>query len=120
MGRRSDQHYSGLRGMCPSDAGKQQEHTQQKGNTQENSKDAYHDGLPYRYFLHILFLLLLLSSQGSSVTFPGPTGFFLTFYGRTGVPPINGFDVGGEPVKGWPKTILPISKMRHTTRSSHK
>ena len=47
--------------------------------------------------------------------------FFLTFYGRTRVPPLNGFGAGtGEPVKGWPKTILPISKMRHTTRSSHK
>src|SRR6266702_1388935 len=89
MGRRSDKHNSGLRGLRPSDAGEQQENTQQKGNTQESSKDAYHDGLPDHYSIHIVFLLLLLASQCSNVTFPGPTCFFLTFYGRTGVPPIT-------------------------------
>jgi len=68
MGRRSDQHNSGLRGMRPCDAGKQQEHTQQKGNTQESSKDASHDGLPDHFSIHIVFLLLLLASQCSSVT----------------------------------------------------
>jgi hypothetical protein len=68
MGRRSDQHNSGLRGMRPSDAGKQQEVTQQKGNTQESSKDAYYDGLPDHSSLHMVFLLLLLASQCSSVT----------------------------------------------------
>jgi hypothetical protein len=54
MGRRSDQHHSGLRGMHPSNAGKQQEKTQQKGNTQENSKDAYHDSLPDHSSIHIV------------------------------------------------------------------
>jgi hypothetical protein len=68
MGRRSDKHNSGLRGMRPSDAGKLQEHTQQKGNTQESSKDASHDGLPDHDSIHLVFLLLLLASQCSSVT----------------------------------------------------
>ena len=54
--------------MRPSDAGEQQENTQQKGNTQESSKDAYHDGLPDHYSIHIVFLLVLLASQCSSVT----------------------------------------------------
>ncbi len=63
MVRRSDKHDSGLRGMRPSDAGEQQENTQQKDNTQENSKDAYHDGLPDHYSIHLVFLLLLLASQ---------------------------------------------------------
>jgi hypothetical protein len=54
--------------MRPSDAGEQQEDTQQKDNTQESSKDAYHDGLPDHYAIHIVFLLLLLASQCSNVT----------------------------------------------------
>jgi hypothetical protein len=70
MARRSDQHNAGLRGMRPSDAGEQQEHTQQKGNTQESSKDASHDDLPDHSSLHMVFLLLLLASQCSSVTWP--------------------------------------------------
>jgi hypothetical protein len=40
--------------MHPSAAGKQQEHTQQKGNTHESSKDAYHDSLPDHYAFHIV------------------------------------------------------------------
>jgi len=61
MGRRSDKHNSGLRGMRSNDAGEQQENTQQKGNTQESSKDAYHDSLPDHSSLHLVFLLLLLT-----------------------------------------------------------
>jgi hypothetical protein len=59
MGRRSDQHNSGLRGMRPSDAGEQQKNTQQKGNTQESSKDAYHDLFLCRHALSLAALATL-------------------------------------------------------------
>jgi len=48
--------------MRPSDAGEQQEHTQQKSNKEESSKDASRDGLPDHYAIHLVFLLLLLAS----------------------------------------------------------
>jgi hypothetical protein len=54
MERRSDQHHSGLQGLRPSDAGKQQENTQQRGNTHESSKDASNDGLPDHHSIHIV------------------------------------------------------------------
>ena len=89
MGRRSDKHNSGLRGMRPSDAGEQQENTQQQGNTHESAKDASHDGLPDHYALHLVFL-------------------FLMFYGRTGVPPMNGFGASTWDRPEAPSSGLPL------------